>query len=303
MNIEAIVKALPTEALTTVTDLPFPKVAEGKVREIYDVGDNLLMITTDRISAYDVIMPDGIPGKGVVLTQIARFWFEQSKGLIENHLVENHDEELAKVLKGYEDLIPRSMLVKKLNPLAVEAIVRGYISGSGWSDYKKTGKLFGQEAPAGLVESQKFPQPYFTPTTKANEGHDEPISLEECEALLGKSVYEKVLKVSLELYNMGVEVAAKAGIILADTKFEFGLDSAGKLFLIDEVLTPDSSRFWPADEYKAGKGQPSFDKQFVRDYLSGLDWDKTPPGPKLPEEVIHGTRERYVTALAKLAAI
>ena len=303
MNIEAIVKALPTEALTTVTDLPFPKVAEGKVREIYDAGDNLLMITTDRISAYDVIMPDGIPGKGVVLTQIARFWFEQSKGLIENHLVENHDEELAKVLKGYEDLIPRSMLVKKLNPLAVEAIVRGYISGSGWSDYKKTGKLFGQEAPAGLVESQKFPQPYFTPTTKANEGHDEPISLGECEALLGKSVYEKVLKVSLELYNMGVEVAAKAGIILADTKFEFGLDSAGKLFLIDEVLTPDSSRFWPADEYEAGKGQPSFDKQFVRDYLSGLDWDKTPPGPKLPQEVIGGTRERYVTALAKLAAI
>lgn len=301
MNIDAIVNALPTEALNTISDLPYPKVAQGKVREIYDVGNALLMITTDRISAYDVILPDGIPGKGAVLTQVARFWFERSSDLIENHLVPDHDKALAEVLKGHEELISRSMLVRKLKPLPVEAIVRGYLSGSGWSDYKKTGKLFGQEVPAGLVESEQLPEPYFTPTTKANEGHDMPISLNECSEILGADVYEKVHQVSLALYRRGVEVAAAAGIILADTKFEFGLDDNGKLYLIDEVLTPDSSRFWPADTYAKGKGQPSFDKQFVRDYLSGLDWDKTPPAPALPAEVISGTRERYVTALAKLA--
>jgi phosphoribosylaminoimidazole-succinocarboxamide synthase len=290
------------EALLTVTGLPFKKVASGKVREIFDVGEALLMITSDRISAFDVVLPDGIPSKGVVLTQISRFWFEKSAALIQNHLVDNHDERLAILLKDRPELIGRSMLVKKLKPLAVEAIVRGYLSGSGWADYKKTGSLFGQALPAGLVESQILPTPLFTPTTKANEGHDEPITLQQCEDILGSDIYQKVLDASLRLFAMGQKEAFKAGILLADTKFEFGLDEQGELYLIDEVLTPDSSRFWPADQYVVGKGQPSFDKQFVRDYLNTLDWAKTYPGPSLPSNVIEGTASRYWEALEKITA-
>jgi phosphoribosylaminoimidazole-succinocarboxamide synthase len=291
---------MPGEALLAMPDLPYRKVGSGKVREIYEVGEFLLLVATDRISAFDVVMPNGVPGKGILLTQISRYWFDRTASWLPNHLPENHDEALLKALGEHAALAPRCMLVKKLRPLPVEAIVRGYLSGSGWKDYKKTGKLFGQDAPAGLVESDSLPQPYFTPTSKAASGHDEPMSLEECEALLTPSVYAQVLDASLKLYQMGCERAGQAGIILADTKFEFGLDDAGKLYLIDEALTPDSSRFWPADEYRPGGAQPSYDKQFVRDYLETLDWDKTPPGPVLPAQVIEGTRARYFSAAEQL---
>jgi len=296
-QIEAV---MPVEALLVMPELPYRKIGSGKVREIYEVGQHLLLIATDRISAFDVVMPNGVPGKGILLTQISRFWFDRTASWLPNHLPQNHDQELLKVLGEHAALAPRCMLVKKLRPLPVEAIVRGYLSGSGWKDYKTTGKLFGQDVPAGLVESDRLPQPYFTPTSKAVTGHDEPMSLKECEALLTPLVYAQVLDASLKLYRMGCERAQQAGIILADTKFEFGLDEAGKLYLIDEALTPDSSRFWPADEYRPGGAQPSYDKQFVRDYLETLDWDKTPPGPVLPDSVIEGTRARYFSAAEQL---
>jgi phosphoribosylaminoimidazole-succinocarboxamide synthase len=291
---------MPQEALLTVPELPYKKVASGKVREIYQAGESLLMIATDRISAFDVIMPNGVPGKGILLTQISRYWFDRTSSWIPNHLPENHDALLLKVLGKHADLAPRSMLVRKLKPLPIEAIVRGYLSGSGWKDYKMTGKLFGQDVKKGLVESDKLPQPYFTPTSKAVTGHDEPMSLEECEKLLTPRVYREVFEAAMKLYRMGEERAAQAGIILADTKFEFGLDESGKLYLIDEVITPDSSRFWPADEYRTGGSQPSYDKQFVRDYLETLDWNKTPPAPKLPESVIAGTASRYLSAAKQI---
>lgn len=294
--------SLPQEALTEIEGLPYRRVASGKVREIFDLGEHLLLIASDRISAFDCVMPNGIPGKGIILTQISRFWFHQSKDLTPNQLPKDYDRLLADALSGRPELIHRSLLVKKLNPLPVEAVVRGYISGSGWSDYKRTGSLFGQEVPAGLQESQKLPRPYFTPTSKAKEGHDEPMSLEECRELLGEENFRRALETSLALYAMGAEQGEKAGIIVADTKFEFGTDDAGGLYLIDEVLTPDSSRFWPASEYAPGGSQPSFDKQYVRDYLNGLDWDKTPPAPALPKEVVKGTQERYLTAARKLLA-
>lgn len=291
---------MPDAALLNVPELPFKKIASGKVREIYDAGEYLLMIATDRISAFDVIMPNGVPGKGILLTQISRYWFDRTASWLPNHLPEDHDALLLKALGKHADLAPRSMLVKKLRPLPIEAIVRGYLSGSGWKDYKTTGKLFGQPVEAGLVESDKLPHPYFTPTTKATTGHDMPMSLEECEKVLGTAVYKQLLDAAMKLYAMGVERTDQAGIILADTKFEFGLDDSGKLYLIDEVLTPDSSRFWPADEYRPGGAQPSYDKQFVRDYLETLDWDKTPPGPVLPERVIEGTKARYFSAAKQL---
>lgn len=296
-EIEAV---MPKEALLTVPELPYKKVASGKVREIYQAGEFLLMIATDRISAFDVIMPNGVPGKGILLTQISRFWFDRTASWIPNHLPENHDALLLKALGKHADLAPRCMLVRKLKPLPIEAIVRGYLSGSGWKDYKSTGKLFGQEVKKGLVESDKLPHPYFTPTSKATTGHDEPMSLAECEKLLTPKVYKGVFDTAMKLYKMGEERAAQAGIILADTKFEFGLDDSGKLYLIDEVITPDSSRFWPADEYRAGGSQPSYDKQFVRDYLETLDWNKTPPAPKLPESVIAGTASRYLAAAQQI---
>jgi phosphoribosylaminoimidazole-succinocarboxamide synthase len=291
---------MPKTALLTVPELPYKKVASGKVREIYQAGEYLLMIATDRISAFDVIMPNGVPGKGILLTQISRYWFDRTAAWLPNHLPANHDELLLKALGKHAELAPRCMLVRKLHPLPIEAIVRGYLSGSGWKDYKATGKLFGQEVKKGLVESSKLPHPYFTPTSKATTGHDEPMSLAECEKLLTPRVYKEVLEAAMKLYRMGEERAAQAGIILADTKFEFGLDDAGKLFLIDEVITPDSSRFWPADEYRAGGAQPSYDKQFVRDYLETLDWNKTPPAPKLPENVIAGTASRYLAAAKQI---
>lgn len=300
MKFATFKKSLPRDPIVEVESLPWPKICSGKVREIYDLGDKLLIIATDRISAFDVILPEGIPNKGIILTHLSLFWFKKSQNIIENHLVENHDESLKDLLADYPHLILRSMLVKKLNPLPVEAVVRGYLSGSGWKSYKEDGSLFGQILPKGLEISARLPNLYFTPTTKATSGHDEPISLAKCEGILGKTIYNKVLIASMAIYQLGVDYAKNANIILADTKFEFGLDKQGKLFVIDEVLTPDSSRYWPESEYKTGRNQPSYDKQYVRDYLETLDWNKKPPGPHLPKSIVAGTQKRYLTAIERL---
>lgn len=291
---------LPKEPLMTIDDLPFKKISKGKVRENFDLGDELLIIASDRISAFDVIMPNGIPGKGVLLTRISLWWFEQAAKIMPTHLVENHDARVRELLKDYPHLIERSMIVKKLNPMPIEAIVRGYLAGSGWGEYKKTGRLFEFELPAGMKESQKLPEPLFTPTTKAAEGHDMPITNVECAEILGKGLFDTIREASLKLYDMGAKKAAASGIILADTKFEFGTDAKGKVYLIDEVLTPDSSRYWPADLYKVGQSQPSYDKQYVRDWLETLDWNKQAPGPMLPDEVVNNTIKVYSEALTKL---
>ncbi len=300
MNFQQIVSALPKEAVQTVGGLSFPKVGSGKVREIFDLGESLLMVATDRLSAFDVILPTGIPGKGIILTQMSRFWFKETEAIVPNHLLPDQERVLEKDLQLTTDLRLRSMAVRKLRPLPVECVVRGYLAGSGWSSYQKTGEIRGHRLPSGLKESGQLPEPIFTPSTKATEGHDEPISEAECASILGGQLFERVREASLRLYALGREKSQKAGMILADTKFEFGLDEEGKLFLIDEVLTPDSSRFWPADEYRPGKSQPSFDKQYVRDFLLGCAWDQKPPAPSLPQEVMEGTRQRYLEAFRKL---
>ena len=288
---------LPKEPLMTIDDLPFKKVSKGKVRENFDLGDELLIVASDRISAFDVIMPNGVPGKGVLLTQISLWWFKQTESIMQNHLAKNHDEKLRELLKDYPHLIDRSMIVRKLNPMPIEAIVRGYLAGSGWKEYKNTSKLFDFNLPAGMQESQILPEPLFTPTTKAAEGHDMPITNKQCAELLGDETFEKIKSASIALYNFGRETAKKCGVILADTKFEFGKDSDGNIYLIDEVLTPDSSRYWPADKYQVGRSQPSFDKQYVRDWLETLDWNKQAPGPVLPPDVVENTIKCYSTAL------
>ncbi len=295
---------LPQTALMTVEGLPFKKIATGKVREIFDLGDKLLMIATDRLSAFDVVMPNGVPGKGVLLTQISLWWFARAAGVMPTHLVPNHDAALRDALGAeHAALAPYSMLVRKLKPLPVEAVVRGYLAGSGWKEYKKTGAILDHKLPAGLLESSQLPKPIFTPSTKAAVGHDEPITEKQCEELLGAAVFEKVKNAAITLYETGAKIAAQAGLILADTKFEFGTDEAGNIYLIDEVLTPDSSRYWPAAGYAPGKPQPSFDKQFVRDWLEAQPWDKQAPGPVLPPEVVAKTRTLYLEALNKLRAI
>ena len=265
---------LPKTALMTIDDLPYKKVAKGKVRENFDLGDELLIIASDRISAFDVILPNGIPGKGVLLTQISLWWFKQAADVMPIHLADNHDERVRELLKDYPHLVERSMIVKKLKPMPIEAIMRGYLAGSGWKEYRETGRLFEFELPAGMQESGKLPEPLFTPTTKAAEGHDMPITNAECEALLGSGLFSQIKAASEKLYAMGAKKAAECGLILADTKFEFGTDGDGKVYLIDEVLTPDSSRYWPAEGYAPGKSQPSFDKQDVRDWLETLAWNK-----------------------------
>ena len=282
---------LPKEPLMTVEGLPYKRVSKGKVRENFDLGDELLIVATDRLSAFDVIMPNGVPGKGILLTMISLWWFEQAAKIMPTHLVENHDERVREVLKDFPQLIRRSMIVKKLKPMPIEAIVRGYLAGSGWKEYSKTGKLFEFELPAGMKESQKLPEPLFTPTTKAAEGHDMPITNAECQKLLGDEIFGN---------DLGLKNAQSCGIILADTKFEFGTDAEGKVYLIDEVLTPDSSRYWPADKYEVGRSQPSYDKQYVRDWLETLDWNKQAPGPVLPPEVVQNTIKCYSEALSKL---
>ena len=300
MNIKDILSALGDEALLQVPDLPFPKVASGKVREIYDFGEELLIVATDRLSAFDVVLPDGVPGKGVLLTQLSLHWFEQTRDIVQNHIVPDHTSQISERLAGFPELCARSMVVRKLKPLTVEAVVRGYLAGSGWKCYQQTGNLWGQDLPEGLIESDRLPDVLFTPTTKADSGHDEPLTLDQCREMLGDEVLEQVKDISFKLFQLGSEKAAGAGLILADTKFEFGLDDEGGLFLIDELLTPDSSRYWPLDEYTPGRGQTAFDKQYVRDYLETLDWDKTPPGPTLPPEVIRNSLDRYTIAVERL---
>ncbi len=274
----------------------------GKVRDIYEVDkDHLLIVATDRLSAFDVILPQPIPGKGEVLTRVARFWFGRTRDIIPNHL---SDLPLAEIVTDPAEralLGDRAMVVKRLRPLPVEAVVRGYLIGSGWKDYQASGEVCGIPLPAGLKLADKLPQPIFTPSTKAAVGdHDENIDFERTVALLGAGLAAQVRDASLRIYTECAAYALERGIIIADTKFEFGLDETGQLHLIDEVLTPDSSRFWPADQYRPGISPPSFDKQFVRDYLETLDWDKRPPGPMLPQEIIDRTAEKYREAEARL---
>jgi phosphoribosylaminoimidazole-succinocarboxamide synthase len=282
-------------------DLPgIKKLRSGKVRDIFDLGDSLLFVASDRISAFDVIMPNGIPRKGEVLTQISYFWFAQTESFQPNHLISHPGEPLPKQLLSFADKLERrSMIVKKAQPLAIECVVRGYLAGSGWKEYQKSRTVCGIKLPAGLKESSELPEPIFTPATKAETGHDENISFEQARTIVGDGVAGQARSASLKIYNFARDYARKRGIIIADTKFEFGqLD--GKLILIDEVLTPDSSRFWPADQYQPGRSQPSFDKQFVRDYLETLDWNKTPPGPMLPAEVVQKTAAKYLEAYERL---
>ena len=303
MTFAAIAAALPKSAVTTIDGLAFPHLASGKVREIYDLGDALLLTATDRLSAFDVILPDGIPGKGAILTQISNWWFAQSSGLIQNHLLPDQVGEFARRGITNPDLQLRSMIVRKLKPLAIECVTRGYLIGSGWSSYQKTGAVCGIQLPAGLRQADRLAAPIFTPTTKAPKGqHDEPINDAQAAAIIGAALYEKVKSTSLALYQFGHDRAKQAGMILADTKFEFGTDASGALFLIDEVLTPDSSRYWPAAEYRPDCSPPSYDKQFVRDHLIALQWDQQPPAPRLPAEVIARTQEKYLAALRTLLA-
>lgn len=272
----------------------------GKVRDVYDLGEHLLIVATDRLSAFDVVLPTPIPGKGRVLTQLSLFWFSLLRTMVPNHVRASDVNSYPEALRGQADqLAGRSMMVLKTDPLPVECVVRGYITGSGWKDYKKSGQVCGIALPPGLTESDRLPEPIFTPTTKAETGHDESMSFAQVEEVLGAARAAEVRDLSLALYARAAAHAEERGIILADTKFEFGLHE-DRLVWIDEALTPDSSRFWPKDQYRPGQGQPSFDKQYVRDYLETLDWNKQPPAPSLPPEVVDRTREKYEEALSRL---
>ena len=282
-------------------DLPgIRKLKSGKVREIFDLDDRLLFVATDRISAFDCIMPNGIPRKGEVLTQLSYFWFTQSENFQSNHLLSRGDEPLPASLQPYAaQLSRRSMIVKKAQPLAIECVVRGYLAGSGWKEYRNQQTVCGIKLQPGLTESAELPAPIFTPATKAESGHDENISFAQAAQIVGADIAEQARDASLKLYRFARDYARQRGILIADTKFEFGLLD-DKLILIDEVLTPDSSRFWPADQYEPGKSQPSFDKQFVRDYLETLDWNKTPPAPMLPPDVVARTQAKYLEGYERL---
>ena len=301
MRAADIAATLPQKAVLTIEGLPFPHVASGKVREIFDLGDALLLVATDRLSAFDVILPDGIPGKGAILTQISNWWFAQTAGIIRNHLLPDQAGEFDRRGIADADLRLRSMVVRKLKTVPVECVARGYLAGSGWSAYQKMGAVCGVALPPGLQQADRLPEPIFTPTTKAPKGqHDEAIDDAEGVRLVGQALYDAVKAKSLELYAFGHDRARAAGMILADTKFEFGTDAEGGLWLIDEVLTPDSSRYWPADSYAPGQSPPSYDKQFVRDHLLAIHWDQKPPGPSLPQDVIARTQDKYLTALRAL---
>lgn len=277
-----------------------PKLKSGKVREIFDLGDAFLFVATDRISAFDCIMPNGIPRKGEVLTQISHFWFDRMASIVPNHRQASAQDSLPRALQPFaEQLAGRSMIVKKARPLAIECVVRGYLAGSGWKEYRERQTVCGIKLPSGLQESSELPEPIFTPATKAETGHDINISFDEAAKMVGSDVAEQVRSASLKIYSSAREYARTRGIIIADTKFEFGSFNGG-LILIDEVLTPDSSRFWPADVYQPGRSQPSFDKQFVRDYLETLDWNKTPPAPALPDDVVAKTQAKYLEAYQRL---
>lgn len=287
-----------------VSETNFPELnllKRGKVRDVYDLGDSLLMVATDRISAFDVVMPDPVPDKGIILTQISLYWFDVMKPIIQNHLVSSDLNDYPESCKPYAEVLRgRSMLVKKTNPLPIECVVRGYISGSGWKSYQESDSVCGIKLPQGLRESDRLDQPIFTPSTKEELGaHDINIDFDETVRRIGGDHASKVKDISLAIYQRGAELAGEKGIIIADTKFEFGL-MGDEIILIDEILTPDSSRFWPKDTYKPGGPQKSFDKQYVRDHLLSLDWDKTPPGPKLPKDVILNTRKKYLDALIQL---
>ncbi|MFH0847716.1 MAG: phosphoribosylaminoimidazolesuccinocarboxamide synthase [Chloroflexota bacterium] len=297
---------MSTEIITK-TDLPLKLFSRGKVRDTYELDGRLIMVTTDRVSAFDVVLPSGIPHKGAVLNQISAFWFEKTRHIIPNHVIEPVSE--VGHLQSYVSakskpsfpayLAGRSMVVKKAKRIAVECVVRGYLSGSAWEEYQKSGTLFGIRAPKGLRESEKLPEPAFTPTTKAESGHDLPITMKDIEQVTGKALANEINEKSFAIYNYARDYALEKGIIIADTKFEFGLDD-GKLILIDELLTPDSSRFWDIEFYKAGQPQPSYDKQPLRDWLTEMGWNKSPPAPKLPEDVIQATSARYVKAFERL---
>jgi phosphoribosylaminoimidazole-succinocarboxamide synthase len=282
------------EKVILKTDFPDVElVKRGKVRDIYNLGQHLLLIATDRISAFDVVLPSGIPGKGRVLTQISLYWFKQMEKIIQNHIEATDVKDFPKRLHKYADILEgRSMLVKKTNPVPVECVVRGYLSGSGWKEYQKNTSVCGIQLPEGLVESSRLDEPIFTPSTKEEEGHDINIPYDEVEKIVGGELAQKLRDTSITLYSRARDVARKKGIIIADTKFEFGL-SDGNFMIIDEILTPDSSRFWAANDYLPGRSQDSYDKQIVRDYLLTLDWDKTYPGPRLPDEIIAKTTARY----------
>jgi phosphoribosylaminoimidazole-succinocarboxamide synthase len=292
----------PGDALfeSSIPDLPL--IGRGKVRDIYSVDDDhLLLVTTDRLSAYDVVMPDPVPGKGEVLTQISLFWFRMMADIIDNQLTELTVADVVKEPELQAQLQTRALVVKRLKPLPVEAVVRGYLIGSGWSDYRATGQVCGIDLPEGLQQADKLPQTLFTPAYKAEAGeHDENISFDKVVELVGDKLAERVRDLSIRIYERAAAYALERGIIIADTKFEFGTDDQGKLYIIDEMLTPDSSRFWPVDGYAVGASPPSFDKQFVRDYLETLDWDKTAPGPDLPPDIIQKTAEKYREAYQRL---
>ena len=284
-------------SVITKTDLSLPPFSKGKVRDTYELPDgNLLMVASDRLSAFDVVFPDGIPKKGRVLMQLSLFWFERLKGIVENHLITSD------VPAGQPFYLEgRCMTVKKVKIIPLECVVRGYIAGSGWKDYQKTGAICGIKLPAGLKNSSRLPQPIFTPSTKATSGHDENIGEEAARKAVGDQAFEQVKKLSLRIYSAAADYAKSRGIILADTKFEFGINGSGKIILADEVLTPDSSRYWPASSYQEGISPPSYDKQFVRDYLEATGWDKKPPAPSLPADVVKKTTEKYVECFERLS--
>jgi phosphoribosylaminoimidazole-succinocarboxamide synthase len=289
-----------SSSISEITISEYPLLKSGKVREVYDLGQDLLFIATDRISAYDSILPTPIPDKGKVLTQLSVFWFNYFSDVVQNHYITDDAGGLYPDLKQYEDqLTGRSMVVKKAEVFPVECVVRGYLAGSGWAEYRKEGTVCGERLPEGLVESSELPEPIFTPATKAESGHDENISFERMKEIIDPGTAEQLRDISITLYNKARAYARERGIIIADTKFEFGTIE-GEIVLIDEIFTPDSSRFWPADQYKPGSSQPSFDKQYVRDYLTESGWDREPPAPELPEAVIAKTREKYVQALKLL---
>jgi phosphoribosylaminoimidazole-succinocarboxamide synthase len=293
---------IPVDNFVLQTNFPeLNLLKRGKVRDIYDLGNSLLMVATDRISAFDVIMNNPVPGKGKILTQISLFWFDAMKDLIRNHVISSNVDTYPDVCKAYaDDLQGRSMLVKKAEPLSIECVVRGYISGSGWTSYQSSGRVCGIELPQGLKESDKLPEPIFTPSTKAELGeHDINIDFEEAASRIGRKLAEKAKKMSIAIYKKGADIAAAKGIIIADTKFEFGIFDKD-LILIDEILTPDSSRFWPKESYAPGGPQKSYDKQYLRDYLSSIEWDKQPPAPPLPDDVIQNTYRKYKEALTQL---
>ncbi len=306
LNPSSIDSGMKCEPLMQVeiNDVPgVKKIKSGKVREIFDLGDNLLIVATDRISAFDVIMPNGIPQKGEILTQTSKFWFELTRKIYPNHLLSGDEAKFPEPLKPYESkLSRRSVIVKKCEPLKIECVVRGYLAGSGWKEYKYTQTVCGIKLPLGLTESSELPEPIFTPSTKAETGHDENITFAKACEIVGDDVALRIRDASLNIYKFARDYARARRIIIADTKFEFGICN-GEILLIDELLTPDSSRFWPADKYKPGHSQPSFDKQFLRDYLESIRWHKQPPAPILPPDIVAKTRAKYIEAYEKLTGL